>query len=180
MKLHLGCGKRDFGSEWTHIDGGNFPYLHSHDITKLPFEDNSVDLVYASHVLEYFDRQKVVLVLKEWYRVLTQGGILRLAVPDFEVITKLYFSEMYPIENFIGPIYGRIIPEGQTDPIFHKMMYDFKSLKNLLENNGFKNVRYWDWKKVDHGIYDDCSQAYLPKMDKENGTLISLNIECEK
>ena len=23
MKLHLGCGKRDFGSEWINIDGGD-------------------------------------------------------------------------------------------------------------------------------------------------------------
>ena len=64
--------------------------------------------------------------------------------------------------------------------IYHKTTYDFSSLKNILEKNGFNNVRYWDWKKVDHGIYDDYSQSYIPHMDKENGYLMSLNVECEK
>lgn len=27
MKLHLGCGKRDFGPEWISIDGGDYPHL---------------------------------------------------------------------------------------------------------------------------------------------------------
>jgi predicted SAM-dependent methyltransferase len=67
IKLHLGCGKRNFGSEWIHIDGGSFEHLDSNNILKLDFEDNSVDIIYASHVLEYFDREEAWLVLKEWY-----------------------------------------------------------------------------------------------------------------
>jgi len=27
IKLHLGCGWRDFGSDWIHIDGGDYPHL---------------------------------------------------------------------------------------------------------------------------------------------------------
>ena len=38
----------------------------------------------------------------------------------------------------------------------------------------------WDWRKVDHGKFDDHSQAYIPHMQKETGTLISLNIEAVK
>ena len=66
IKLHLGCGKKDFGKDWIHIDGGNFERLHSHDISALPFDNKTVDLIYASHVLEYFDRSEVVDVLQEW------------------------------------------------------------------------------------------------------------------
>ena len=81
VKINMGCGWRNFGSEWTHIDGGNYDHLDSHSITHLNYEDNTVDLIYASHVLEYFDREEVSEVLEEWYRVLKPGGILRLAVP---------------------------------------------------------------------------------------------------
>lgn len=178
MKLHLGCGKRDFGSDWTSIDGGDFPYLHSHDVTKLPFGDNSADIIYASHVLEYFDRAEVVLVLEEWFRVLKQGGTLRLAVPDFEQMVRLYFSRMFSLDNFLGPLYGKMQMGDGT--IYHKTCYDFVSLKNLLEKIGFKNIRLWDWRNTEHSQHDDCSRAYIPKMDFENGTLISLNTECEK
>ena len=76
VKLHLGCGKKDFGKDWIHIDGGNFEHLHSHNIRELPFDEETVDLIYASHVLEYFDRDEVLVVLEEWKRVLKKGGIL--------------------------------------------------------------------------------------------------------
>ncbi len=182
MKLHLGSGKRNFGNDWIHIDAGDHPHLHSHDITDLPFEDNSCDLVYASHVLEYFDREQGGHVLCEWNRVLKPGGIVRLAVPDLEIITKLYFTKQFPIESFLGPMYGKITPEGSTEPVYHKTVYDFISLQKALEDAWFKDVRRWDWRwrEIEHGQYDDCSQAYLPKMDKENGTLISLNVEATK
>ena len=48
------------------------------------------------------------------------------------------------------------------------------------ESCDFKNVKLWDWREVEHSNFDDYSQAYIPHMDKENGTLISLNIECTK
>ena len=27
MKINMGCGWRNFGAEWIHIDGGNYPHL---------------------------------------------------------------------------------------------------------------------------------------------------------
>lgn len=86
MKLNLGCGKRNFGKDWIHIDGSNYEHIHSHDIENLPFEENTVDIIYASHVFEYFDREECVNVLQKWKNVLKPGGILRLAVPNFENI----------------------------------------------------------------------------------------------
>ena len=73
IKLHLGCGWRNFGDDWVHIDGGDYEHLQYDDITKLPYEDESVDLIYASHVLEYFDREEVVDILSEWTRVLKKA-----------------------------------------------------------------------------------------------------------
>ena len=64
--------------------------------------------------------------------------------------------------------------------IYHKTVYDFNDLKQVLENNKFNNIKKWDWRLVDHGSIDDYSQAYLPHMDKDCGTLISLNVECNK
>ena len=49
-----------------------------------------------------------------------------------------------------------------------------------LEDSGFNNVKLWDWSKTQHSAYDDYSQSYIPHMDKENGSLMSLNIECNK
>jgi ubiquinone/menaquinone biosynthesis C-methylase UbiE len=178
IKLHLGCGKRNFGPDWVHIDGGDFSHLHSHDITKLPFENNSVDLIYSSHVLEYFDREEVTNVLKEWYRVLKIGGMLRVAVPDFKMMTTKYLIDGCELDLFLGPLYGKWSMGNKT--IYHKTAYDFLSLKKVLQSNGFRGIQEYDWRNTEHSHIDDHSQSYLPHMDKENGTLMSLNIECYK
>ena len=196
IKLNLGCGWRNFGDDWNHIDGGNYPHVKSHDITNLfNYEDNSVDLIYASHVFEYFDREEGLRVLKEWYRILKKGGILRIAVPDFEMMANLYSDRKFPLDRFLGPLYGKMemgMKGGETGKIiYHKTVYDFDSLKAFLENVGFKNVEKYDWKITPpHDKIDDHSQAYFPsedfvptkenRFDKENGYLISLNIEAVK
>lgn len=177
-KLHLGCGWRNFGKDWVHIDAGDYEHLDHNNITDLPFEDNTVDLIYASHVLEYFDRDEVIKVLTEWNRVLKVGGTLRLAVPDFHAMVQLYYEDGYALEEFLGPIFGKM-PMGDVT-IYHKTTYDFTSLKNLLVDLGYNNIIRWDWKQTEHSEFDDHSQAYKPNMDKEKGTLISLNVECTK
>lgn len=179
LKLNLGCGKRNFGKDWIHIDGSKYDHIYSHNIVDLPFEENSVDLIYASHVFEYFDREECVKVLEKWNKCLKPDGILRLAVPNFAVYTKLYNEDKITLDQCIGPLYGKW-KMTDKETIYHKTTYDYVSLKKILENSGFKNIRLWDWKDVEHGNIDDYSQCYIPHMDKENGELMSLNIECTK
>lgn len=177
MKLHLGCGWRDFGPEWIHIDGGDYQHLDYKDITKLPFDDSKVDLIYASHVIEYFDRDEVKDILTEWRRVLKSEGIIRLAVPDFLKLMWVY-QDSKNLNKILGPLFGKM--KMGDSVIYHKTVYDFDSIRNLLEEIGFRNVKPYDWKKIEHSQFDDHSQAYYPHMDKENGLLISLNIEATK
>jgi predicted SAM-dependent methyltransferase len=178
-KINMGCGWRDFGDSWIHIDSGDYDHLDYTSITDLSqFKDNTIDLIYASHVVEYFDREQVVPLLSEWRRVLKPSGVLRLAVPNFENIASLYTQGKYPLSNFVGLLYGKM-PMG-TQTIYHKTTYDFTSLKDVLESSMFKNVKLYDWRETSHSEFDDHSQAYLPHMDKESGTLMSLNVECEK
>lgn len=181
VKINMGCGKRNFGKDWIHIDAEKYDHVTWYSITDLYLNDNTVDLIYASHVINYFDRNQVVGVLSEWKRVLKPGGVLRLAVPDFYQIAQLYYMNFYKLnylDQLIGPLYGRMFCDGR--PIYHKTTYDFTALHDLLEYCGFKNIDHWDWRKTEHAQFDDHSQAYLPHMDKENGVLISLNIQCEK
>jgi len=179
VKVNLGCGWRDFGGDWIHVDNGDYDHLDFKcDIKKLPFVDNYCDLIYSSHVIEYFDREEIKNVLEEWKRVLKPNGVLRLAVPNFEVMSKLYIEKKLALENILGPLYGKMSMDGIK--IYHKTVYDFVSLEQVLNDNGFVNVRLYDWRETDHASHDDHSQAYFPHMDKENGTLISLNVECEK
>jgi predicted SAM-dependent methyltransferase len=179
MKINMGCGWRDFGKEWIHIDSGDYDHLDYESIVDLSqFGDNTVDLIYASHVVEYFDRQQIPSVLNEWRRILKPGGTLRVAVPNFKQISRLYTEEDYPLDKFVGLLYGRM-PMGE-ETIYHRTVYDFSSLKRVLEDSGFSEIENYDWRDTSHSEFDDHSQAYLPHMDKENGTLMSLNVECKK
>lgn len=179
-RLHLGCWHRDF-PDFINVDLCDMPHIHyKSNINELPFFGNSeIDLIYCSHAFEYFDLVEAKDVLKEWKRVLKTNGVLRLAVPNFEALVEIY-KRTNNINKVLGPLYGRMeINEGKNT-LFHKTCYDFNSLKFLLEENGFKNVKLYDWRETDHSEFDDHSQAYFPHMDKENGLLVSLNIECQK
>ena len=183
VRLHLGCGKRVIKG-YIHIDIADYPHIdYEHDTSKLPmFAESSVDLIYASHLLEYYDRLSVKEVLNEWMRVLKVGGILRIAVPDFETLVQVYIKYKN-LDLILGPLFGRWQNPGSNSVIYHKTVYDFPSLKDLLESSGFKNIRKWNWREVFSNElegFDDYSQAYIPHMQKENGLLISLNVEAEK
>ncbi len=180
LKLHLGCGKRCLPG-FVHVDLGDFPHIdHRRGVDQLDiFADDAAELIYASHVLEYFDRLEARRLLAEWRRVLCGGGVLRLAVPDFVALAEVYL-EYGNLDLILGPLYGRMEMGGTGRMIYHKTVYEFASLKKLLDECGFTDVRRYDWRQTIHRDYDDHSQAYIPHMDKEHGKLISLNVECVK
>jgi predicted SAM-dependent methyltransferase len=175
-KLHLGCGKV-YIPGFIHVDLMDFDHIdYKIPADKLDvFEDGSVDFIYACHILEHFKRKEVEDVLKEWFRVLKPGGVLRLSVPGFEEIVAIY-QRYGDLKLVLGPLVG-----GQTYLYnFHYMVFDFNLLSELLKKAGFKNVYRYDWKKTEHADIDDFSQAYIPHMDKEHGMPVSLNVEAIK
>jgi len=179
MKLHLGCGKR-YIPGFIHVDTVKFPHVdYVQDIRALPqFEDKSVELIYACQTLTYFDREEIAEVLREWLRVLAQGGTLRLSLINFETIVRLYNTGM-PLESFLGWLYGKW-SDGESGFIYKKTTFDFTSATKVLREAGFSDIELWDWRKTEHSSVDDYSQAYFPHMDKEHGILVNLNIQARR
>src|SRR3989338_10622010 len=107
MKLHLGCGKRQIPG-FVHVDLADFPHIdHKRDVRDLScFGSDTAELIYACHVLEYFDRGEVLDILTEWKRVLKPGGMIRLAVPDAESLFEVY-RKTRDLSLILGPLYGR-------------------------------------------------------------------------
>ncbi len=176
LKLHVGCGKNVIPG-WTNVDLISYPGVsHTDDASKLTsIPDASCDIIYACHVLEHISRHKTVQTLALWKNKLKPGGVLRLSVPDFSKVTQIY-SSTGDIKNCIGLVSG-----GQRNMYdYHMMIFDRKLLGEYLAVAGFTEIREWDWRKTEHAAYDDYSQAYIPHMDKENGTLMSLNVEAIK
>jgi predicted SAM-dependent methyltransferase len=176
VKLHLGSGGKHL-DEFINVDIREDvnPDLID-DIAKLhSFKDKSVDLIYVCHTLEHFGRHEYMEVLERWFQLLKPGGILRISLPDFEKIVE-YYNETGDVTKLIGLLYG-----GQTyAQNYHYITWDFQSLKNDLLKVGFKTIERYDWRETEHADIDDFSQSYLPHMDKDNGKLMSLNVEATK
>ena len=60
----------------------------------IPFDSATVDGVYHSHMLEHLDFDTARKFLLECKRVLKPGGIMRIVVPDFEILCQKYLSHI--------------------------------------------------------------------------------------
>lgn len=85
MKLDLGAGKNRRGPDYTTVDCRPFEGV---DVVadlreKWPFEDESVDDVWCSHVLEHFERLERVHFMNELHRVLKPGKSATIVTPHW-------------------------------------------------------------------------------------------------
>src|SRR5262245_12768346 len=56
----------------------------------VPFDDGKVDVIFSSHVIEHLFRDEAEALLRDAYRTLKKGGLIRIAVPDLEHAVTLY------------------------------------------------------------------------------------------
>lgn len=171
MKLHLGCCNR-YLDGYVNIDiKGGTADIHA-DIRNLPYEDASIDEIYASHVLEHFGRHEFLDVLREWYRVLKPGAYIYIAVPDIESAFE-YYKKTSNLHTLYGQFWG-----GQRDEHdYHKFGYTFTTLSTYLEQVGFiEPQRYDTFTYLPEG-FDDYSKSFLPHMNFQ-GHHLSLNIRA--
>jgi SAM-dependent methyltransferase len=71
------------------------PEVQAYDLRRgLPFEAESYDAVYHSHVLEHLTPSHAAIMMHECYRVLRPGGIVRVVVPDLEGIARTYLQAL--------------------------------------------------------------------------------------
>jgi predicted SAM-dependent methyltransferase len=175
VRLHLGCGKR-YLPGWVHIDLAEYDHIdYRQSIDDLSnFEDNSVDAIYSSHALEYFDLKQGMSTLIEWARVLNHGGTLHVAVPNFNSLIDVY-RKTNEIEKILGPLFGRMLGLSSA-LIYHRVVYDEQLLHEMLQTAGFTKIEHYNpvhfLKNLDP-TFDDHSLAFFPHMDRD-GIQISL------
>jgi SAM-dependent methyltransferase len=117
-------------------------------IHRIPCADNSVEVVYSSHMIEHLDRSEAQSFLREVKRVLRPGGILRVAAPDISRIVDLYVATG-DADEFVAGTNMSLAKSTDllsrmrlalTGPRHHLWMYDGRSLTELLSNAGFNAV----------------------------------------
>ena len=85
MKLNLGSGSKILDG-YTNVDKYDYykpDIVHDLEIFPYPFEDNSVDEILLSHVLEHIGQSPDVFlkIIKEFYRVCHNDSLIKIIVP---------------------------------------------------------------------------------------------------
>ena len=97
IKLNIGAGKT-YIPGFINVDISDKADL-SLDIgtTRLPFEDNSVDLIFSYHTLEHVPNY--LYAISEIYRVLKHRGVLLMGLP-YVTLTEYHLINPYHLHNF--------------------------------------------------------------------------------
>jgi len=147
--LDIGCGENKLNLENYFIDTVdnrvevNPTYIAS--AKKLPIIDCSYDLVYSSHTLEHLGRNEIFITLSEWKRVLKDGGILWVIVPNLEWAAEKILKKNSKIKNTLDDedqILSVLYGDQTYDNNYHKMGFVPKTLMREFELLGLKKINY--------------------------------------
>jgi SAM-dependent methyltransferase len=150
--LEIGPRPAKLGKEWVTVGLDENDYTDHHAIwgvDRLPFEDGSFDLFYASHVIEHVPWWLTFDALREAHRVLAPGGEIELHTVDFRVVVDAYLARK-PVDTWTAagrnadrlPVLwaaSRLISYGNSfeDPQWHRALFDEEHLAYCLVKAGF-------------------------------------------
>lgn len=143
IKLNFGCGEHILGG-WLNVDGWDRPGVDFvHDLRQsLPLADDCCKFIFTEHVLEHIELQFRTQVLRELYRLLEPGGVLRIVGPSCAPFARAYASHDMTF-------FARAVPEANSAAAalneifinhFHRFVDDFESFAGSLKEAGFENV----------------------------------------
>lgn len=136
MKLHLGCGRRKWeGFVNCDLHGSD----HDCDIRMLPFEDGTAEEIHAIHVCEHFFITEIVAVLKEWRRVLKDGGELCIELPCWDKV-RIHIAQDEPDNMTRWALFGDPNTHKDGVPALHKWCYSQEEFKRILKLAGFDKI----------------------------------------
>ncbi|UCG53509.1 MAG: methyltransferase domain-containing protein [Candidatus Latescibacterota bacterium] len=120
----MGLGRK---TAVDHIADANDPW---------PFEDESFDVVYSSHVVEHLESG--LHYFKEVYRVLKPGGWTRAAIPNAVHFIKGYLDGRLGLDACIRGLRA----DRLEAPNGHRHPYDAQKIEGIMASVGFVNIRF--------------------------------------
>lgn len=159
-----------------------------HDLRKpLPFPDQSVAAIYASHVLDCLYQTEAVRLFKECFRVMRSKGVLRIAVVDISEILKEYaerkagpflpeaLKNALPADRLAERLgfYEAHPPQGNCLVQFYQKWFDFHSRKWIYDAESltayFKQAGFV---KVSEKIKGDSRIEGIETVEKRGGLCV--------
>lgn len=151
-KLHIGCGA-------NHLEGWLNTELCPHgreiflDATEaFPLPSNTFAFVYSEHMIEHIPYRQARAMVKECFRILRPGGVIRVVTPDLVFLKSLLNSDLTPFQNaYIDySVQQYAIEDGAGSGVHvfnhfmrawgHQFIYDQPSLNRLVAEAGFVDL----------------------------------------
>lgn len=175
LKIHLGAGPINLQG-WINIDARPSSHIHlcSEGFELNQFTDGAVSQIYMCHVLEHFSFEEVKAILAILHKKLAVGGVLRIAVPDFDRLIEVYQKN----DNNLEIVKFALMGGQDYEYNFHKAVFNAPLLSELLTSCGFTAVEHWETLAEFGAHLNDWSEAMF---DTPAGSFpISLNLKAIK
>lgn len=173
MERRLHIGGQEARAGWEIFDARPAAHVdHVGDARDLGrFADGTFCEIYASHVLEHFDYAGVLeQVLAEWHRVLAPGGVLRLSVPDLDILAHLLLQRRALDVNQRFQVMRMLFGGHTHEYDYHQVGLNQDFMAAFLDRAGFTNLQ----RVPRHALFADTSETVVC------GTPISLNLNAYK
>jgi ubiquinone/menaquinone biosynthesis C-methylase UbiE len=145
---------------------------HVADARELPFETNTFEIIYASHIIEHLPWYDTKKALAEWVRVLAPGGALEVWTIDAAKIAQALLAyeatgewsrqdgwtrhgvNTDPYLWCNGRIFAYAREDSEDSVYWHRALFTPKYLQQCFVSAGLSEVRLMDRSEVrghDHG-----------------------------
>ena len=170
MKLNLGSGSKILKG-YVNVD--KFQYYNPdvvHDLEKFPypFEDNSVDEILLSHVLEHIGQNPDVFnnIIKELYRICKNNSIVDIRVPhprhddfisDPTHVRPITILGLQLYDKNLNEKWEKINAANTPLALIHGVNFIIKDVNFVLENNYIKLLEN---KEIDQNELQEYIKKY--------------------
>lgn len=147
----IACSGEETGLRQIYRVDSEYSFLRADISEELPFEDHSVEWVYAEHLIEHVTLDRAIAWLQELKRILVHGGLLRLTTPDLVRYATNYLNDDGFFSEHRDRMLDALTPAPRMPPrpafmlnqIFyfygHRWIYDLEELRYALVSAGFES-----------------------------------------
>ena len=127
-------------------------------INKLPFDNDTIEVIFSSHVVEHIHLHEFKFFLKESFRILKTNGLNVIATPSLEKIAKISYGDNNNNKELLFTRQDKWIgkyPKTAAMQINltmrnfgHRFIYDLETIDKIAREVGFKKVESIDVKNL--------------------------------
>lgn len=152
IRLNLGCCDLPLKG-WVNIDNSTSPHIKADLVANAldlseHFEPESVDQIYAGHLVEHLMPHEAELAIEHWKSLLKPGGKLAIMTPDFHHLCEQYLAGAITIEEMTDLYVYSYVQESE-----HRSLWDQEALFKLFARHGFNSIQPIDRMKNEYSPY---------------------------